>query len=126
MRIVFDIDGTICESLSPEMAAEGKWYADVKPLPGAVDEMKRLKQEGHYIILQTARHMKTCNANEGKVLVMGAKLLFDWLEKWEIPYDEVYFGKPHADLFIDDKGRRHNNWAETAQIISNFEKGQNL
>jgi hypothetical protein len=28
---------------------------------------------------------------------------FDTLEKYKIPYDELYFGKPHADMYIDDK-----------------------
>jgi hypothetical protein len=26
------------------------------------------------------------------------------LEKYEIPYDEIYFGKPYADFYIDDLG----------------------
>jgi capsule biosynthesis phosphatase len=115
MRICFDIDGTICESIG-----EGKWYDAVEPLSGAVESLKKLKADGHYIILQTARHMKTCNGNEGKVLVLGAKLLFDWLAKWEIPYDEVYFGKPHADLFIDDKGRQHIDWDDTNKTLREF------
>lgn len=121
LRICLDIDGTICENISVN-----KWYNDVEPLPGAVESLKRLKEKNYYIILQTARHMKTCNGNEGRVLVMGAKLLFDWLEKWEIPYDEVYFGKPHADLFIDDKGVKHRDWETTEKIILEFANGKTV
>ena len=112
MRIVFDIDGTICTNKE-----EGGSYADVVPLEGAVESLQRFKNEGHYIILQTARHMWTCQSNEGKVLKMGGKLLFDWLEKWKIPYDEVYFGKPHADIFIDDAGHKHIDWVSTSAVI---------
>jgi hypothetical protein len=30
------------------------------------------------------------------------KITCDTLEKYEIPYDEIYFGKPYADFYIDD------------------------
>jgi capsule biosynthesis phosphatase len=115
LRICLDIDGTICTGIS-----EGRWYDAVEPFEGVVEFLQQLKAEGHYLILQTARHMRTCSANEGRVLAMGGKLLFDWLEKWKIPYDEVYFGKPHADIFIDDAGYQHTNWKDTKRAIADL------
>lgn len=107
LRICLDLDGTICTDKLP-----GQSYEDVVPLPGAVETINRWKDEGHYIIIQTARHMKTHAANEGKI-VANIGYLYDWLKKWNIPYDELYIGKPHADIFIDDKGRRHTSWDES-------------
>jgi capsule biosynthesis phosphatase len=98
-RLVFDIDQTLCEG--KEEAAP---YSEVKPISGMIELLHELRSQEVYIILQTARHMRTCNANEGLVLAKGGKILLDWLEKWNVPYDELHFGKPHGDKFIDDKG----------------------
>lgn len=112
MRICFDIDGTICE-LKSYIGS----YEKVRPLPGVVELMKKLHDQGHVIILHTARHMKTCNGNVGLVLAKQGSTLFDWLLKYEIPYDEIYFGKPYADIYIDDNCLRFNgNWKELADI----------
>lgn len=115
LRICLDIDGTICTNKTGNMT-----YDDVEPFPNVVAILHRWKNEGHYIILQTARHMRTCDGNEGKILAMGGKLLFDWLEKWNIPYDEVYFGKPHADIFIDDAAHTHKDWTSTYHAVADL------
>lgn len=106
MRICIDIDGTICQIKQIHQS-----YADVLPLPGAVEKLKRLKKDGHYIILATARHMKTCEANIGVVIAKQGKILLQWLEDYDIQYDEIWFGKPNADLYIDDRAYRfEGNW----------------
>jgi len=112
MKICVDLDGTICENTSP-----GVSYADVKPLPGAVDTLEELKQRGYYIVIFTARNMRTCNNNIGRVIARQGKLIFDWLEKYGVPYDELLFGKPHVDYFIDDKGIKFTNWADVKEQL---------
>lgn len=97
-RYCFDLDGTICHHKLP-----GESYADVLPMPRAVEFIKELKSFGNYIIISTARNMATYNNNVGKVIANQAPIVIDWLKKWEIPYDELHFGKPNADYFIDDK-----------------------
>ena len=62
--------------------------------------------------------MKTCNNNLGMILAKQGKTLFDWLDKHEIPYDEVWFGKPLADLYIDDKGYRFDNWNDVVKDLN--------
>ena len=101
MKICIDVDGTICELRRPEQT-----YAEVAPLPEAVDRIQGFKAAGHYIILCTARHMGTCKANIGLVVARQGKTLLDWLETHQIPYDEIWFGKPHADIYIDDNALR--------------------
>lgn len=106
MRLCIDIDGTLCELRQAHQS-----YADVVPLPGAVEQLKALRSAGHYIILATARHMKTCEANVGMVIARQGKILLQWLEDHQIEYDEIWFGKPNADIYIDDRGYRFNgNW----------------
>lgn len=105
MRYCFDIDGTIAE-----LRQIGESYADVKPKEGAVEFLKKLNEEGHYIILYTARNMETYSGNLGKINVAQGPILYEWLEKYEIPYNEIYFGKPSADVYIDDKGLKFESW----------------
>lgn len=105
MRIVIDLDGTICPIKQPNQS-----YEELKPLPQAVEKIRQLRAEGHYIIIQTARHMKTCDGNVGLAVRKIGKLTLEWLDKNGIEYDEIYFGKPNADIYIDDRALRFDGW----------------
>jgi capsule biosynthesis phosphatase len=105
MRIVIDLDGTICP-----IKKEGEKYADLLPLPGAVEKIKELRASGHYIIIQTARNMATQQSNLGRVVKNIGKITLDWLDRYGVEYDEIYFGKPNAELYIDDRAMRFNEW----------------
>lgn len=94
MRICFDLDNTLCS---------GKPYKEAWPLPGARALLSRLKAEGHTIIIYTARGMKTACSNMGAVMKNIGVLTLQQLDEWRFEYDEIYFGKPCADLYIDDK-----------------------
>ena len=63
MRIVVDLDGVIC----PIRKSDQK-YAELQPVAGAVERLKELRAAGHSVIIQTARHMKTCDGNVGLVI----------------------------------------------------------
>ena len=99
MRIVFDLDGVICELKKPSES-----YADVIPKNDVIEKMKEVKEDGHYLIIHTGRHMRTCDGDVSKVIEKIGKITEDWLEKWKVPYDELIFGKPYADMYIDDLG----------------------
>ena len=103
MRYCFDIDGTICNTpCNPD--GHGVRYWDATPIDMMVDKINRLYDEGHYIILMTAR-----GRGSGK----------DWTEftaqqmkDWGLKYHEIepMFHKPNADIFIDDKGINVEEW----------------
>ncbi len=105
MRIVIDLDGTIC----PIRESHQK-YSDLLPLDNAVEKITELKKDGHYIIISTARNMATCESNVGRVMKNVGKITLDWLEKYNIPYDEIFFGKQNADVYIDDRALRFESW----------------
>lgn len=109
MRICFDLDGVVCELKRP-----GESYADVKPVAGAIEKMKALKAAGHTLIIFTARHMKTTGGDVGKVLARQGAVTFDWLARHGVPYDEIFFGKPWADVYIDDNALRFTSWEAIA------------
>jgi len=114
MRICVDLDGTIAQNKK-----KGERYENVEPMPLAVETLKELKKEGAYIIIHTARHMDTCNDNLGQIIARQAGLVTRWLEKYDIPYDELLFGKPNVDYFIDDKGIGFQDWNTTKKFLLN-------
>jgi capsule biosynthesis phosphatase len=99
LRICFDIDNTLVSE--PRIPAD---YSSVEPISKNIDFLRHLKSEGHTIILQTARRMKTHSGNVGRLVADIGRVTFQTLDKFEIPFDEIYFGKPYADFYIDDKG----------------------
>lgn len=105
MRIIVDLDGTICP-----IKKEGESYKDLSVMPNAAEKLRELRSQGHYIIIQTARNMATCESNLGKVIKNVGKITLDWLEKNEIEYDEIFFGKPNGEIYIDDRAFRFESW----------------
>ncbi len=97
-RICFDLDNTLVTY--PKISGD---YSTVEPIQQNINFLKYLKNMGHTIIIHTARRMKTHSGNQGAVMRDIGKITFDSLEKLDIPYDEIYFGKPDADYYIDDK-----------------------
>lgn len=120
MRICIDLDGTICE-----IRRDDQKYSDLQPIKGAKEKIDQLKAQGHEIIINTARNMKTQERNVGKVLKNVGKVTLDWLEKNEIYYDEIFFGKPDAHLTIDDRSHRFTSWQEIDNdLVNNLAKAK--
>ena len=76
-------------------------YTTVEPIYNNISICRRLKDLGHKIIINTSRTMKY--NTEGKAIRDIGEITFNTLEKYEIPYDELYFGIPHADFYIGNK-----------------------
>jgi capsule biosynthesis phosphatase len=98
MRICFDLDNTLVTY--PTIPNN---YDSVKPIMHTINMLNKLKSEGHEIIIYTARRMLTHDGNVGKVIKDIALVTINSLEKFNIQYDELIFGKPIADIYIDDK-----------------------
>jgi len=105
LRVCIDLDGTICS-----LRKEGEGYSDVKVIKGAKEMIDALKNKGYTIIISTARNMETQGHNVGKVMKNIGKITFDWLAQNDIYYDEIFFGKPNADITIDDRSIRFEGW----------------
>lgn len=106
----FDLDDTISKSEK----VDGKYdYKNAKPIPGAVEKIRQLKDQGHKIIILTARHMLTCNGDVELVEEKMRDLTENWLKENKVYYDELIFGKPYADVYVDDKAFKFdNNWED--------------
>jgi capsule biosynthesis phosphatase len=97
--LVVDIDGTLCSG-----PVEGD-YSLVKPIVGVCNALKRAHEKGIYIVLFTARNMRTFKGSLGLINKYTAPVLVKWLADNFVPYDELYFGKPWGvDVcYVDDK-----------------------
>jgi capsule biosynthesis phosphatase len=96
-RICFDLDNTLVTY--PKISGD---YNTVEPIYKNINYLKYLKKKGNTIIIYTARRMRTHQGNNGKILADIGEITFQTLKKYEIPFDEIYFGKPYADYYIDD------------------------
>ena len=105
MRYCFEIDGTIC---TPGTCRECQ-YEGATPKKDRIEVVNKLYEEGNYIIYMTARAMgrhKDLPHEEAKqkasdIILPLTKMQLDI---WGCKYHELIMGKPHADMFIDDKG----------------------
>lgn len=91
MRFCFDLDGTL---VMP--SRDGRF----EPVLHAIELVKELKEAGHQIIITTSRGMAPKGSMGAAIAAVG-KETCDLLAKLNIPCDELYFGKPHADIYID-------------------------
>ena len=104
ITLIFDLDGTICQ-----IKKENEKYEDIVPNAKMIEKMKEYKKMGARIIINTSRNMRTYNGNLGLINANTAKVLLAWLDKWDIPYDEILYGKPwagHRGIYIDDRAVR--------------------
>ena len=102
-RYCIDIDGTIC---SPTI---GRDYHKAEPWQDRIAKINNLYDEGNYIIYFNGRAMGRFSDQSHSIASVKAEgVLFDLtkdqLDEWGCKYNELIMGKPHADLFIDDKG----------------------
>jgi len=84
----FDIDGTLCTNTAGT-------YETAEPFYDRIKIVNNLQDEGHRIILFTAR---------------GTTTGIDWrpltesqMKAWGVKYHELHLGKPYYDIFVDDK-----------------------
>jgi capsule biosynthesis phosphatase len=102
--LVVDIDGTLCDIRSASQS-----YADLVPRADMVAKLREYQARGYRVLLFTARNMKTYENNLGMINKHTAPLMLDWLARWDIPYDEILFGKPWPrtkGFYIDDRAIR--------------------
>jgi capsule biosynthesis phosphatase len=114
LRICFDLDNTLVTHPTIH-----KDYTSVLPIQRNIDYLKLLHRLGHTIIIYTARRFKTHNGNVGAIVADIGKITFDTLDKFNIPYDEIFFGKPYAQYYIDDLAVNANSSLDKALGIYN-------
>ncbi|MCG1007641.1 HAD family hydrolase [Halorubrum lacusprofundi] len=101
-RIVMDVDGVLAKK-------DDGAYLDKEADEEVIEQLRQYEREGFYIILNTARNMRTHEGRIGKINAETAPVLLEWLDEKEVPYDEIHLGKPwcgHEGFYVDDKALR--------------------
>ena len=122
ITLIFDVDGTLCP-----IKEKNEEYIDLIPNNKMIEKLKEYKKQGAKIVLFSSRNMNTYNGNIGLINANTAVTMREWLDKWNIPYDEIIFGKPwpgHKGLYIDDRTVRPDEFLkysfdELEQICKN-------
>ena len=80
-------------------------YSKCNPIDKVLDKLKYEHSIGTYIILYTSRNMRSFGGNIGLINKYTSLTLNKWLLENEVPFDELYFGKPWGNdlAYIDDK-----------------------
>ena len=88
LKYMIDIDGTICTKTNSD-------YVNSKPIYNNIDVFNNLYDKGNEIHYWTAR-----GAISGK---NWDELTIHQLNSWGVKYNSINMGKPHYDVWVDDK-----------------------
>ncbi|WP_356638652.1 capsular biosynthesis protein [Psychrobacter sp. APC 3279] len=117
-----DLDNTISDTDNGD-------YRNSQPIPGIIEKLRDYKEHGFEIIISTSRNMRTYKGNVGKINAITLPIILEWLEKYDVPYDEIYVGKPWCGtegFYVDDKAIRPHEFKnmsyEEIEVLLGIEK----
>ena len=97
-RIVIDLDGTLT-------LGDTRDYPNVSPNQPVIETLRGYREQGFEIVINTSRNMRTYEGDVGKINVHTLPIILTWLEKHDVPYDEVIVGRPWCGFdgfYVDD------------------------
>ena len=117
-RLIFDLDDTLCTTQNGD-------YANAQPITEVVEKLREYHRQGFTIVINTSRNMRTYQGNIGAINKNTLPFIIDWLRRHDIPYHELYVGKPWCGFegfYVDDKAIRPDelvklSYAEICQLL---------
>lgn len=106
-KLVVDLDGTVTLGDTSD-------YENVAPNLEVIAKLREYRDQGFTISIFTARNMRTFEGNVGKINIITLPTIVAWLDKHNVPYDEVIVGKPWCGkegYYIDDRAIRPSEFA---------------
>lgn len=97
MTYCFDIDGVLCTN------THGR-YEEAQPHHEAIAVVNSLYAAGHQVILFTSRGTTTG--------INWRELTENQLRTWGVKYHQLFFGKPEADVYVDDRAMGPTTWRD--------------
>ncbi|MBO2634991.1 HAD hydrolase family protein [Shewanella algae] len=110
-RLIVDLDGTLTQG-------DSKDYSAVSPRLDVIAKLREYQAQGFDIVISTARNMRTFEGNVGKINIHTLPMITAWLDKHQVPYDEILVGKPwcgHEGFYIDDRAIRPSEFAKLSR-----------
>ena len=117
-RLIFDLDDTLCTTQNGD-------YDNAQPITEVVEKLRDYHRQGFTIVINTSRNMRTYQGNIGAINKNTLPIIIDWLGRHDIPYDELYVGKPWCGFegfYVDDKAIRPDelvklSYTEICQLL---------
>ena len=109
-RVAIDFDGTLVKNPIEPYTTDDYFDANwgLAEIPGAKETTAWLRTQGFEILVFT------CRQDYQRAYIEKQ------LREHHITWDYiVFYAKPHADLYIDDKGFRFVDWNHTREWIKN-------
>jgi len=106
-RIIIDLDNTLT------VPNDNLSYEELEPNIPIIEKLRECHKDKYEIVIFTSRNMRTYSGSIGKINVYTLPKILLWLEKHNIPFDEVIVGKPWCgDLgfYVDDRAIRPNEF----------------
>lgn len=112
--LVVDLDKTLCTKKLP-----GETYVDVKPCQDIINAISNVHDSGGEVIIESARNMLTQRNDESKVIKSVGLDTLTWLNKVNMHYDGIKFGKTCGTCYIDDKALRPKEFMTIYNSLKN-------
>ncbi|MFZ3193607.1 MAG: HAD-IIIC family phosphatase [Moraxellaceae bacterium] len=117
-RLIFDLDQTLCSTVNGD-------YINSTPVWPVIKKLREYKSHGFEIVISTSRNMRTYAGNTGKISANTLPIIIEWLKRHDVPFDEIYVGKPWCGtegFYIDDRAIRPQelvnlSYSEIMQLI---------
>ena len=116
ITFVFDIDDTICNNKNRD-------YENAIPYKEVINKINYLYENGAIIKLYTSRGMVSCNGDLKKIIAKNKDILEKWLKRNNVNYNELIFGKPLGDMYVDDKAINVRDFVKEKYEILNGHSG---
>ena len=101
-RLIVDLDNTISYTIKGD-------YVNSKPIEQTINMLRKYHDDGWEIVINSSRNMRTYESNVGKINIYTLPNIISWLNRYNVPYDEIIVGKPwcgYDGFYIDDKAIR--------------------
>ena len=111
-RLIVDLDDTICRTI------DGNYNQSLPDLD-VIEKLRQYKLNGFEIVISTSRNMKTFSGNIGKINSITLPIIISWLNENNVPYDEIFVGKPWCGtegFYIDDRAIRPDEFVNLSYL----------
>jgi capsule biosynthesis phosphatase len=102
-RLIFDLDGVLA------IDDPTRPYAERAPNLAVVEKLRAYRADGFDIVIYSARNMRTFAGQIGRINAVTLPAIVDWLKANDIPFDEIFVGKPWCGtegFYVDDRAVR--------------------
>jgi hydroxymethylpyrimidine pyrophosphatase-like HAD family hydrolase len=101
--IAFDLDDVLCHRSNQFENLGPLKYSYCIPNKKMIELVNSLYDDGHKIVIYTARGMTQFNGNVIEIYGQLYTKTLKNLDEWGLKYHQLVMGKIHYDVLIDDK-----------------------